>query len=47
MDRGAWQRATVHGVTEEADMNEQLTTTPSTDVPLFDTSVHFPRVEKR
>ena len=47
MDRGAWQRATVHGVTEEADMNEQLTTTTSTDVPLFYTSVHFPRVEKR
>ena len=47
MDRGAWQQATVHGVTREADMNEQLTTTTSTNVPLFYTSVHFPRVEKR
>ena len=27
MDRGAWQ-ATVHGVTKESDMTEQLTLTP-------------------
>ena len=40
MDRGAW-RASVHGVTKESDMTEQLRTAQQlNNIPIFASLVH-------